>query len=158
MALKTVCRYAVVALVLAVTMGIRVFPQPSPPAEIPFQFSRAFGLMLIRAEVNGKPAVLVLDSASNHTTISSRFVDVATPHLRDTVSSRKGSGYSGTGVFTRGLAEGWAPRLAGSSNPSHGLEGNFQKPGGEHRRFAGYGFSQRIRNCGGRFKATQIDP
>jgi hypothetical protein len=100
-ALKTVCRYAVVALVLAVTMGIRVFPQPSPPAQIPFQFSRAFGLMLIRAEVNGKSAVLVLDTASNHTTISSRFVDVATPPLRDTVSSRKGSGYTGTGVFTR---------------------------------------------------------
>lgn len=97
-ALKTVCRYTV-ALVLAVTLGIRVFPQPSNPAKIPFEFSRAFGLMLIRAEVNGKPAVLVLDTASNHTIISSRFVDVATPTLKDTVSTGKGSGYSGTGVF-----------------------------------------------------------
>jgi hypothetical protein len=90
-----------VALVLAVSLGMPVFPQPWRPAEIPFQFSRAFGLMLIRAEVNGRPAVFVLDTASNHTTVSSRFVDVTTPPLRDTVSSEKGSGFSGTGIFTR---------------------------------------------------------
>ena len=58
--------------------------------------SHSFGLMLIRAEVNGSPATLILDTGSNHTTISSRFVDVATPALRDTVSSEKGSGFPGT--------------------------------------------------------------
>jgi hypothetical protein len=88
-------------MVLAVTLGIRVFPQHSHPVEIPFQFNRAFGLMLIRAEVNGKPAVLILDTGSNHTIIGSRFADVATPTLKDTVSSEKGSGFSGTGVFTK---------------------------------------------------------
>jgi predicted aspartyl protease len=57
--------------------------------------------MLIRGEVNGNPATLILDTGSDHTIISSRFVDVATPPLRDTVHSGKGSGFTGTGVFTR---------------------------------------------------------
>jgi predicted aspartyl protease len=82
-------------------MGFRVFPQPSTPAEIPFRVSRAFGLMLVTAEINGKPAVLILDTGSNNTIVSSRFVDVATPSLKDTVNEEKGSGLSGTGVFTR---------------------------------------------------------
>jgi hypothetical protein len=99
-ALKTACRYTV-ALVLAVTLGFHVFPQTSNPAEIPLRVSRVFGLMLVTAEINGKPAVLILDTGSNHTIVSSRFVDVATPSLKDTVNNKKGSGLSGTGVFTR---------------------------------------------------------
>jgi hypothetical protein len=57
--------------------------------------------MLIRAEVNGNPAILILDTGSNHTIISSRFVDVATHRVKDTVTSEKGSGWSGRGVFTK---------------------------------------------------------
>ena len=99
-ALQTACRYTV-ALLLAVTLGFRVSPEPSNPTEIPLRLSRAFGLMLVTAEINGKPAVLIVDTGSNHTAISSRFVDVASPSLRDTVSTEKGSSYSGTGVFTK---------------------------------------------------------
>jgi predicted aspartyl protease len=99
-ALRTACR-CTVALLLAVTLGFSVSPQPSNPLEIPLHLSRAFGLMLVTAEINGKPAVLIVDTGSNHTAISSRFVDVASPSLRDTVSTEKGSGYSGRGVFTK---------------------------------------------------------
>jgi hypothetical protein len=52
-------------------------------------------------EKSGKPAVLIVDTGSNHTAISSRFVDVASPSLRDAVSTEKGSGFSGGGVFTK---------------------------------------------------------
>ena len=68
---------------------------------IPFHFSREFGLILIRAEVNGSPALFVLDTGSNHTAISSKFVDVVTPDLRDSVSQAKGSGFRGSAVHTK---------------------------------------------------------
>jgi hypothetical protein len=84
-----------------VGVGVPDFPQPSNPEAIPFELSRSFGLMLIRAEVNGSPAILILDTGSNHTIISSRFVDVATHPVKDTVTSEKGSGWSGRGVFTK---------------------------------------------------------
>jgi len=99
-ALRTVCR-CTVALLLAVAPGFPVSPQPSNPIEIPLRLSRAFGLMLITVEINGQSAVLILDTASNHTAISSRFVDVASPSLRDVVPTEKGSGFSGSGVFTK---------------------------------------------------------
>ena len=98
--MQTACRYSVV-LLLAVALGLRVSPETSNPTEIPLRLSRAFGLMLVTAEINGKPAVLIVDTGSNHTAISSRFVDVASPSLRDTVSTEKGSSYSGRGVFTK---------------------------------------------------------
>jgi hypothetical protein len=95
-----VCRYVLpVALVIAV--GLPVFPQSSNQETIPFRLSHAFGLILISAEVNGAPALLVLDTGSNHTAISPRFVDVASPHLRNKVSSERGSSYAGTGIFTK---------------------------------------------------------
>jgi predicted aspartyl protease len=98
--LKSAPRYTL-AFVLAVAGVIPVFPLPLNPEAIPFQVSRSFGLMLIQGEVNGNPATLILDTGSNHTIISSRFVDIVTPALRDTFSTERGSGHSGTGVFTR---------------------------------------------------------
>lgn len=59
-----------------------------------------FGLVLVKVEVNGRPAVLIVDTASNHTIISSEFADM--PRTMDnTVSTSKGSGLTGTGVFAR---------------------------------------------------------
>ena len=57
--------------------------------------------MMVEARINGQLAVLILDTGSNHTILSSKLVDVATPPLKDLVTSKKGSGYSGNGVFTR---------------------------------------------------------
>jgi hypothetical protein len=89
------------AFALAVAGIIPASSRSLNPESIPFQVSHSFGLMLIRAEVNGNAAILILDTGSNHTIISSRFVDVATPPLKDTVASEKGSGLSGRGVFTK---------------------------------------------------------
>jgi hypothetical protein len=47
------------------------------------------------------PAVFILDTGSDHTIVSSKLVDVATPSLKDAVTTNKGSGFSGNGIFTR---------------------------------------------------------
>lgn len=89
------------ALLLAVTSAFSVSPQPPNSIEIPLRSSREFGLLLVDARVNGMPAVFILDTASDHTIVSSKFVDVATPSLKDVITTKKGSGYSGNGIFTR---------------------------------------------------------
>ena len=86
---------------LAVTLVCSVSPQPPNSVEIPLRPSRVFGLMMVEARINGQLAVLILDTGSNHTIVSSKLVDVATPPLKDLVTSKKGSGYSGNGVFAR---------------------------------------------------------
>jgi hypothetical protein len=88
-----------VVLALTVAFGLAAFPDPQDPVEVPFEYSRAFGLMLIKAEVNGKPAVMVLDTGSNETIVSPRLVIVKQLSSKDAVAMAKGSGYSGTGVI-----------------------------------------------------------
>ena len=99
-ALKTARQY-LAAMLLLMVLALRALPEPTLTAEIPFSLNRSFGLILVNAEINGNPAVLILDTGSNHTSVSSRFVDVATPRLTDTVSSAKGSGYVGTAVYAK---------------------------------------------------------
>ena len=55
--------------------------------------------MLIKVEVNGKPAVMVLDTGSNETIVSPRVVIVKQLSSKEAVAMAKGSGYSGTGVI-----------------------------------------------------------
>jgi len=88
-----------VVFALTVALGQGAFPHPPDPVEIPFEYSRAFGLMLIKVEVNGKPALMVLDTGSNETIVSPRLVIVRQLDLKYAVSIAKGSGYTGTGVF-----------------------------------------------------------
>jgi hypothetical protein len=89
-----------VIVLLIITLGFPVFAQRSDMTEIPFQFSRLCDLILIRAAINGKPAVLIFDTGCNHTIISSKFVDVASSSLMDRFTTEKGSGHSAKGVFT----------------------------------------------------------
>jgi len=57
-------------------------------------------LILVRVEVNGRPAVLIVDTGSSQTIISSELGDVATRALRENgVYGHKGSGLTGAGVF-----------------------------------------------------------
>jgi Aspartyl protease len=96
--LNTASRCAV-AFALTVALGQAAFSHPPHPVEIPFEYSRAFGLMLIKVEVNGKPAVMVLDTGSNETIVSSRLVSVKQLSSKEPVVIAKGSGYSGNGMF-----------------------------------------------------------
>jgi hypothetical protein len=84
-----------------VALGIPAFSQPSNRTEMPFENSRVFGLILVRVEANGRPAVLIVDTASNHTIISSELADVSPRTLDNAVSTSKGSGFTGTGVFAK---------------------------------------------------------
>lgn len=61
-------------LILTVALGLGAFPHPQDPVEVPFEYCRVFGLMLIKVEVNGKRAVMVLDTGSNETIVSPRVV------------------------------------------------------------------------------------
>ena len=88
-------------MVLIAALAFSASPQPPKSAEIPLRSARAFGLMLVEARINGKPAVLILDTGSNRTIVSSKLVDVTTPSVRDVVTTEKGSGWSGQGVFTK---------------------------------------------------------
>ena len=88
-----------VVLVLTGALGLGAVPHPQDPVEVPFEYSRAFGLMLIKAEVNGKPAVMVLDTGSNETIVSPTLVVVKQLTSKDAVAMAKGSGYSGSGVI-----------------------------------------------------------
>jgi hypothetical protein len=60
---------------------VPAFPQSSNPKEIPFENSRMFGLVLVNVEANGRPAVLIVDTASNHTIISSELADAPARNL-----------------------------------------------------------------------------
>jgi len=97
---KTASRCAI-AMGLLAALGIPLRSQPSNQREIPFENSRVFGLLLVRVEANGKPAVLVVDTGSNHTILSSELADVPPRTPANLVSTSKGSGLAGTGVFSR---------------------------------------------------------
>jgi predicted aspartyl protease len=88
-----------VVFALTVALALGAFPHPADPVEIPFEYSRAFGLMLIKVEVNGKLAVMVLDTGSNETIVSPRLVIVKQASSKSAVAMAKGSGYSGAGVI-----------------------------------------------------------
>lgn len=90
---------SMVVLVLTVALGLGAFPHPQDSVEVPFEYSRAFGLMLVKVGVNGKPAVMVLDTGSNETIVSPRLVIVKQLSSKEAVAMAKGSGYSGTGVI-----------------------------------------------------------
>jgi len=89
-----------VVVALTVALGLGAFPHPPDPVEIPFEYSRAFGLILIKVEINGNPAEMVLDTGSNETIVSPRVVIVKQLSSKKAVAMAKGSGYSGNGVIT----------------------------------------------------------
>ena len=90
-----------ILIALAVAFQVPAVSQAANQRELPFENSRVFGLILVRVEANGRPAVLIVDTASNHTIISSQLADAPPRTLGNAISTSKGSGLTGTGVFTR---------------------------------------------------------
>jgi predicted aspartyl protease len=88
-----------VVFALTVHLGLSASPHPQEPVELPFEYSRAFGLMLIKVEVNEKPAVMVLDTGSNETIVSPRLVILKQVSSKNAVAMAKGSGYPSSGVI-----------------------------------------------------------
>ncbi len=80
---------------MLLALGTPTLSQPSSRREIPFENSRMFGLVLVKVEVNGRPAVLIVDTGANQTIISSELGEMRPRTLESAVSASKGSGCSG---------------------------------------------------------------
>jgi Aspartyl protease len=72
---------------------------------IPFEVNRNFGSILIRAQVNGKPATLVVDTGSSHTILSSELLQVRPVALEHADAPAKGSGYVGSAGWAKATVE-----------------------------------------------------
>jgi Aspartyl protease len=67
----------------------------APSLAIPFELNRKFGSILIRVEVNGRPAWLLVDTGSSHTILSAEIVGVNPLFLARATVPVKGSGLVG---------------------------------------------------------------
>src|ERR1700687_793251 len=76
-----------------------------PQSGIPFEVNRNFGSILIRAQVNGKPATLVVDTGSSHTILSSELLQVRPLALEHADAPAKGSGYVGSAGWFKATLE-----------------------------------------------------
>jgi len=73
-------------------------PKPSPRRTVlSLERSPHFGAILVSVQVNGKPAVLILDTGSNTTILSPEVCGLDTARLPRAKSPRKGTGFVGDG-------------------------------------------------------------
>lgn len=72
---------------------------------VPFEVDRHFGSILIRAQVNGHPATLVVDTGSSHTILSSELLQVRPLAREHADAPAKGSGYVGTAGWAKATVE-----------------------------------------------------
>jgi aspartyl protease len=75
-------------------------PLPNPASKtphrqtvVPIERSPEFGVILLSVHVNGKPAVLILDTGSNTTILSPEISGLNTAHLPHAAPPRKGTGF-----------------------------------------------------------------
>ena len=73
--------------------------------EIPFEVNRNFGTILIRVQVNGQPATLVVDTGSSHTVLSSELLQVRPLALEHADAPAKGSGWVGRAAWAKATLE-----------------------------------------------------
>jgi hypothetical protein len=64
---------------------------------VPIERSPNFGAILVSVQVNGKPAVLILDTGSNTTILSPEISGLNPAHLPRADPPRKGTGFAGDG-------------------------------------------------------------
>jgi len=94
--------------VLVISVGSRQAagqqPQPYPASKtshrrtvVPIEPSPHFGAILVSAHVNGKPAVLILDTGSNTTILSAEISGVNPAHLPRAAPPQKGTGFVSDG-------------------------------------------------------------
>jgi hypothetical protein len=76
-----------------------------PQSGIPFEVNGNFGSILIKAQVNGQPATLVVDTGSSHTILSSELLQVRPLALEHADAPAKGSGYVGNAGWAKATVE-----------------------------------------------------
>ncbi|SRR5713101_7408515 len=72
---------------------------------IPFEVNRDFGTILIRVQVNGQPATLIVDTGSSHSILSSELLQVRSSALERADAPAKGSGYVGNAGWAKATLE-----------------------------------------------------
>lgn len=73
-------------------------PKPSPRRTVlSLERSPHFGAILVSVQVNGKPAVLILDTGSNTTILSPEICGLEAARLPRAERPRKGTGFVGDG-------------------------------------------------------------
>ena len=97
---------ALAALGPAGSAGQQPRSDASPHAEIrrtvlPIERSSRFGAILVSLEVNGKPAVLILDTGSNTTILSPEISGLDPGRLPHAAAPQKGTGFVGDGRWGR---------------------------------------------------------
>jgi Aspartyl protease len=89
----------------AVSWGQGLPKRDVSPSGIPFEVNRAFGTILIRVQVNGVPATLVVDTGSSHTILSAELLRVRPSASERADAPAKGSGYVGSGEWAKASLE-----------------------------------------------------
>lgn len=90
----------------AAPLGTQTVPGAhDPQSGIPFEVNRLFGVVLIRAQLNGHPATLLLDTGSSKTILSPELVEVRPQALQRAEVPATGSGYVGTAGWTKATLE-----------------------------------------------------
>lgn len=94
---------------LALIWGVALFVIPiwaqSPDlteedksSKIPFEYSSNRNSLLVRAQINGKPAILILDTGSAHTVLRPEAVGVPRSELVPVHTSQSNAGFIGDAV------------------------------------------------------------
>jgi hypothetical protein len=98
----------------AVGWGQSLPTEGDPKTGIPFEVNRQFGSILIRAQVNGQPATLIVDTGCSHTVLSSDFLRVSPLLLEHASVPVKGQGLVGVRGWAKATMEigaiSWANR------------------------------------------------
>jgi hypothetical protein len=102
-------RASLVLVICALVSDVRAqrpLPRPTPRdgnrrVVLPIERSARFGALLVSLEVNGKPAVLILDTGSNTTILSPEISGLSLPSLPRAAPPRKGTGFVGEGRWGR---------------------------------------------------------
>lgn len=68
---------------------------------IPIELTHPFGLVLVKAEVNGSPVTLVVDTGSSRTILSAQVVQARGLAPREGISPSKGSGWAGSAAWIK---------------------------------------------------------
>jgi len=90
---------------VAVAPGQDISGEGYSRSGIPLEVNRYFGSILIRAQVNGHPATLLVDTGSSHTIVASELLQVRPLALEHADAPAKGSGYVGRAAWAKATIE-----------------------------------------------------
>jgi hypothetical protein len=76
-------------------------PSQGTAEGIPIELTSRFSLVLVRLEVNGRPATFVVDTASSHTILSTEFLQLQRIEVAGGANPRKGSGLVGNAAWIK---------------------------------------------------------